>query len=329
MESLIDFEWRRVIGGHRLAWLPQRGNSAYWIAEPGSNWAGRQTVDRSAKLSIYQGGEKRLARAGIYIVGRRQTLNREKPDEMSPEEIVRPFDTNELVSLNLLRAGHTPKAWLEFTNKYGMIGREPLLDRWHLFGNDFVCEVEPEGEWHHLTKVLSNIYYDHPAIESRDVSYLSKIIKWESDDVVREDRGMKLGSARVQTAIAMRGKYSRNAHYFKYMRRPDVFTPAAFALRDRVNSYLEKSVSLEVSFDPKTLKFCSSLRYGSLGAALVAEAIEFMAGHFEARQCTVCGSWFRIGTNQMRKDRKFCSAACKMRDYRARKSETSHGRRAD
>jgi hypothetical protein len=119
-------------------------------------------------------------------------------------------------------------------------------------------------------------------------------------------------------AIAMRGKYDSNAHYFKYMKRPDLFTPAAFVLRDDINRYLEKSISLQASFDPKTLEFSSSLQYGSLGAALVAEALEFMAGHFEARQCAVCGSWFRIGSDQMRRDRQFCSAACKMRDYRAR-----------
>jgi hypothetical protein len=52
---------------------------------------------------------------------------------------------------------------------------------------------------------------------------------------------------------------------------------------DSVSSYLGKSLSLEVSFDPKTLEFSTSLRYDSFGAALVAEAIEFMVGHFEAR----------------------------------------------
>jgi hypothetical protein len=178
-----------------------------------------------------------------------------------------------------------------------------------------------EGEWHHLKNVLSKIYDDYPAIKRRDSTYLSKVIKWDSDNVVREDRGLKVGRTKILPAIAMRGEESSyNAHYFQYMKRPDVFAPAAFSLRDRVNSYLEKSLSLEISFDPKSLEFASSIRYSSLGAALVAEAVEFMAGHFAAQQCKVCGSWFRIGADQMRKDRIFCSAACKMRDYRARKS---------
>jgi hypothetical protein len=111
------------------------------------------------------------------------------------------------------------------------------------------------------------------------------------------------------------------------MKKPDVLTPAAFTLRDDVNSYLEKALSIEIHFDLPAFNFSSIMRYGSLGVALVAEAVEFMTGHFEARQCCVCGSWFRIGTNQMRKDRKFCSAACKMRDYRVRKAdnESTHG----
>src|SRR5262249_38860357 len=182
----------------------------------------------------------------------------------------------------------------------------------------FIYDVEYEGECHHLTKVLSRIYNDYPAIMKRDSEYLSEIIKWESESIVREDRGLKLAGTPIQLAIAMRGdstSCSYNAAYFEHMKYPDLFTPAAFALRDDVNGYLDKALSLELSFDPKTLEFTSSLRYGSLGAALVAEAVEFMAGHFEARQCAVCGSWFRIGADQMRRDRIFCSNACKMRDY--------------
>jgi hypothetical protein len=166
---------------------------------------------------------------------------------------------------------------------------------------------------------LSKIYYDYSAIKKRDLEYLANIIKWESKDVVREDRGRKIGRSRIAVAIAMRGKYSHNAHYFEHMNELDVLMPAAFSLRDGINRYMEKALSLKVSFDTKTMAFTSTLRYGSLGAALVAEAVEFMAGHFEARQCAVCGSWFRMGTNQMRRDRIFCSAACKMRDYRIRK----------
>jgi hypothetical protein len=180
--------------------------------------------------------------------------------------------------------------------------------------------VKHEDEWHHLRNVLSQIYEDYPAIKKRDSRSLSKVIIWDSDDVVREDRGTKSDRTRIRPAIAMRGKYPVNAPYFEHMKRPDVIVPAAFALRDAINRYMEHSLSLRVSFDPKTLNFATSLSYGSLGAALIAEAVEFMAGHFEARQCAVCGSWFRMGTGQMRRDRLFCSAACKMRDYRTRKS---------
>jgi hypothetical protein len=328
MQSLKNFEWYRDAAGYRLAWLPQRGKKAHWINRPDRAWSEDQEIDRSVKLDIsttQYHGEKRVAKAGIYIAGHRQTLNARKPDETAVLEVVRPFATNELVSRNFLQMAHTPKGWLHFTNRYGMIGHHPLLDHWYMSGKDdrwFIYQVEHEGELHHLTNVLSRIYEYYPAIKQRDSSYLSNVIKWESDDVVREDRGVRIQRTRIQPSIAMRGKYSQNADYFEYMRRPDVFTPAALVLKDHINRYFEKSLSLEVSFDPKSLEFTSSLRYGSFGAALVAEAVEFMAGHFTARQCNVCGSWFRMGTDQMRKDRIFCSAACKMRDYRARKSKS-------
>jgi hypothetical protein len=326
MESLKSFEWYRDLAGYRLALLPKRGNKAFWIENSDGGWSTELDVDRSVKLDIsatQYHGEKRIPKKGIYIAGHRQILNTGKPDESPRFEAVYPFKTDELVSLNLLQKARGPKGWLDFTNKFGMIGHEPALHQWHMSGRDkrwFVCSVEHEGEWHHLTNVLSKIYQDYPAIKKRDSKHLFKIIDWESDDIVRQDRGRMIGGAKIQPAIAMRGKYSVNAHYFEHMKRPDVFVPAAFALRDAVNRYMEKSLSLEISFDSKTLDFTSSLSYGSLGSALVAEAVEFMAGHFEARQCTVCGSWFRMGSGQMRRDRLFCSAACKMRDYRTRKS---------
>jgi hypothetical protein len=326
MESLKSFEWYRDLAGYRLAALPVPGKKALWIETSDLGWSTEQKVDRSVKLDIsttqYQ-GEKRIPKKGIYIAGHRQTINHRKPIEPPRLEAVYPFATNELVSLNLLRTNRGPKGWLDFTNRFGMIGREPSLHQWHMSGKDerwFVCDVEHEGEWHHLTSVLSKIYQDYPAIKKRDTKYLSKIVEWESEDVVRQNRGQTIGRTEIRPAIAMRGKHSFNAHYFEHMKRPDVFVPAAFALKEAINNYMEKSLSLRTSFSPGTLDFTSSLSYGSLGAALVAEAVEFMAGHFEARQCAVCGSWFRMGPGQMRRDRLFCSAACKMRSYRSRRS---------
>jgi hypothetical protein len=309
--------------------MPMRGRHAFWINEPSDDWSGGQDIDRSARLEISASegrGEKRVAKRGMYVAHIVQILNRRRPDEVPEFEIVRPFESNELVSKNLLTSGNSPQGWINFINKFGLIGRQPLLDRWHLFGRGtgkdkrhFICEVEHEGEWHHLRNVLGKIYRYHPAIRKRDSKTLSRFITWDSDDVVREER------TNLRMAIAMRGEHNFMSGYFDHMKRPDAFVPAAFVLRDEINSYMEKALSFEVSFDPKTLEFSSSLRYGSLGAALVAEAVEFMAGHFEARQCAVCGSWFRVGTGQMRVDRRFCSAACKMRDYRARKNHRSKG----
>jgi hypothetical protein len=297
MQSLKSFEWYRDSAGYRLAWLPPRGKKAMWIDTPNRSWPGEHIVDRSANLDIstteYK-GEKRLANSGIYIAGHLEIFVGKKI-KTSKIEIVYPFETNEIVSLNILQVDNTPNGWLDFTNKYGMLRHGQSLDRWHMSGKDaqpFICEVEHQGEWHHLRNVLSRIYYYYDAIKKGDSVYLSKFIKWKSDHVVREDRGIEILGAKTLPPIAMKGKFAHNVHYFEHMKRPDVLAPAAFALRDNVNRYLEKSLSLEISFDPKSFEFTSSLRYGSLGAALVAEAIEFMAGHFAAQQCKICGSWF-------------------------------------
>lgn len=325
MESLKDFETVRDAAGYRLAWMSKAGGKAFWISRPG-DWLEKYEVERSSPLNISTTeywGEKRVARAGVYITGQRQWLNTRKRDELWQGEIVRPFNSDHVVSLNLLRAGNTVRDWLDFTNKYGLIGRSPTLGRWFLSGKDkrtFIAETEHEGEWHHLRNVLFRVYEYYPAIQNRDFAFLKNFITWESDDIVREDIGLKVGGIKITPAIAMREKHGMNARYFEVMSKPDVFVPAAIAIKDYVNSYLEKSLSLEISFDPKTLQFISSLQFGSFGAALVAEAVELVAGRLEARACNVCGTWFRVGANHKRKDRIFCSPACKMRDYRARKS---------
>jgi len=318
MESLKRFEWFRDPAGYRLAWFPSGRSKAYW-SHPSDHWSGPQSADRSIKLDIDTKPEK--ARQGLYIAGYRYDVNARKgsSDGMASREIIRPFANDELVSRNLLETEDSPRGWLDFTNKYGLIGRTRSVNSSHLTGRDkrwFIYEVEHEGQWHHLRRTLFKIYNYYPAIQKRDKKYLAKFIQWDSAGVVREDEGIWIGRAKIRMAIAIKG-LSRS-HYFEHMKKPDVLTPAAFALRF-VNRYLRDGVSVEVDFDTSNFNFSSKLGYSSFGAALVAEAVEFMAGHFEARQCKVCGSWFRIGADQKRRDRVFCSAACKMRNYRARR----------
>src|SRR5205807_2181167 len=99
-------------------------------------------------------GEKRRAKSGLYIAGYRHDLNAKKSSAGDPRwEVIRPFESDELVSRNLLRLDSSPKGWLQFTKKYGMIGHRHPLDHWHLVGRDrrrFIYNVEHEGEWHHL-----------------------------------------------------------------------------------------------------------------------------------------------------------------------------------
>jgi hypothetical protein len=322
MESLNSFEWLRDPAGYRLAWMPERQKNAYWVASA-DGWSDTKKIDRSIKLEIgttERHGETRRAKSGLYLAGFRHDLN---VKESKPSfEAVRPFAGEELVSRNLLESDSGPRGWLQFTNKYGLLASGEN-ENWHLAGRDkrwFMYQnVEHEGAWHHLRRTLFKIYNYYPAIKTKNSKYLSQFIHWESDDVVREDEGIYLGAHKLRPSIAMRGKIEMNAHLFNHFKKPDVIGPAAFALSNFVNRYLEKTVSIELNIDTSNFEFRPTLKYHSLGAALVSEAVEFMTGHFEAKQCKVCGSWFRVGVSRNRRDRIFCSAACKMRDFRARK----------
>ncbi|SEI19707.1 hypothetical protein [Tardiphaga sp. OK245] len=324
MESLKQFEWFKDPNGYRVAFVSPSSRRVSFI-KPNRNWGDEKfekAPDKVSQLSIrtteYR-GEKRPPKSGLYIVGHQAYLNARNSE---PSHVaVRPFQSDDLISLNLLKNATSPNSWIDFSNKFGLLGT--AKERWFLTGRDpkvFMCTVEAEGEFHHLLNVLRRIYGYFPAIKAANTDYLSRFIEWESDDVVRETWGPRLGNVQTKPAIAIRGFSSEDDDALRAMKSPDLIAPAAISIRDHVNRYLKDSLSLEIDFDQKQQKFTSSLRYGSLGAALVAEAVEFMAGRFEAQQCKVCSSWFRIGHEQKRRDRIFCSSACKMRDYRSRKS---------
>ena len=102
MESLKSFEWYRNTTGYRLASMPRRGKDAFWVTEPCNTWLGKHILDRSAKLHIsttQHQGERRMANQGMYVGHTVQILNRGKPDDVPEFEIVRPFQSNELLSL--------------------------------------------------------------------------------------------------------------------------------------------------------------------------------------------------------------------------------------
>jgi hypothetical protein len=323
MESLKQFEWHRDPNGYRLVYVAPGSRRTYFV-KANDDWNAKpeRAEARVRELSIrtteYR-GEKRPPKAGLYIAGYRAYLN---VKNSNPSYVtVRPFENDDLVSLNLLKTADSPRAWIDFSNKFGLLGTGK--ERWLLSGRDpklFIYSVEAEGQFHHLLNVLLRIYRYFPAIQSNNTDHLGRFIEWESDDVVRETWGPNIGGVQTKPAIAMRGFSAREGEALNEMKRPDLVAPAAFSIEDYVNRYLKGALSLEIEFDRKRLKFASSLRYGSLGAALVAEAVDFMAGRFEAKQCKICSSWFRIGHEQKRRDRVFCSAACKMRDYRSRKA---------
>jgi hypothetical protein len=318
MESLKRFEWSKDPNGYRLVRVSPSGRT--FFVKPADHWEDEfekeksQPREMNIATTLYR-GEKRTARPGLYIAAHRMHLSGGSPSRVA----TRPFEGDELVSLNLLNSIGSPKAWIEFSNRFGMLGTEK--ENWYLTGRDrrlFMYSVEAEGEFHHLCNVLWRVYNYYPAIRTGDADLLGRFIEWDSDDVVRENWGPVLGGIQTQPAIAMKGFTAAEDIAISGMKKPDLTAPAAFSIQDHVNRYLRDALSLEIAFDQRELKFTPSLRYGSLGAALVSEAVDFMTGRFEAKQCKVCSSWFRIGHERTRQDRVFCSAACKMRDYRKR-----------
>lgn len=205
MESLRQFEWHKDPEGYRLVHVAPRTRRIHFV-KPTKEWDITPQKDESKarelniRTTVYW-GEKRPPKAGLYIAGYRYYPNIK--NNKTSHVTVRPFENDELVSLNLLNHSRSPEAWIEFSNKFGMLGTES--ERWYLVGRDpkvFMYDVEPEGAFHHLINVLARIYWYFPAVQSKDTEHLRKFIWWDSDDSVRE----LWGSQRHSNATGHRNK---------------------------------------------------------------------------------------------------------------------------
>lgn len=97
-----------------------------------------------------------------------------------------------------------------------------------------------------------------------------------------------------------------------------VETAAKAVLTDFVSAALRGRVNIGLDLQREALE--ATARPVSLIGALWLQLLFAVHSETNFRRCDSCRTWFEIGTESGRKDKKYCSDACRMRSYRQRKA---------
>src|SRR5262249_29769217 len=98
--------------------------------------------------------------------------------------------------------------------------------------------------------------------------------------------------------------------------RDDVVAPALVFLARLINQELQGTISTKAVPDFEKAAISSQFVPESLLSAMWYQFADGIEKGLRYRACKVCGAWFALAPGVARKNRVFCSDACKSRDYR-------------
>lgn len=103
--------------------------------------------------------------------------------------------------------------------------------------------------------------------------------------------------------------------------RGDVVHPALHYLQGVVNQRLAGRVSPRLLWDRHQIRLGLYLYPGSLIGALWLQFAQAISGEKDYRECAQCRKWLEVSPNVARKNKLFCSNACRSQAYRGRQEE--------
>lgn len=106
------------------------------------------------------------------------------------------------------------------------------------------------------------------------------------------------------------------------LRQDEIIIKGHELLRDDINKHLLKRISPEVQLGHSKEDLGLKIVPDSLIGAIWLQFALAVDGDKEYRLCDVCKEkWFELRPGKNRKDREYCSDACRLRAYRERKNE--------
>lgn len=206
----------------------------------------------------------------------------------------------------------------EFADKFGLLVATStvVLPDDHPFAGQ-LAYAESLSNWHHHIREMRLTMAVWDAVLNRDIDALRSMLRVEPGG--RDVHGQ-------QVAVYRCGGFGFPGDDFPVTYLPavaagDLATVAVAHVHQILNSWLQNAVvpsvvvaasdSLKLQWRPLHL----------LGAMWLQFALA-VDSHKQFRPCANCGTWFEISADGSRASRQYCSDACRMRAYRARKAGT-------
>jgi hypothetical protein len=229
---------------------------------------------------------------------------------------------------------------LAFANQWGTLtAGVPLV-----LENNALGVGEPLDLWEAEIRDLSLTVRLFELINRGDVKGLGRYIKWDGSSGVRFERADdKLSEPRFQGTIPWladvlfdgtedlhdgRWIASRvsNTERLELFQVGDLIGPAWYQLQHMVNEKLAGNVSARLLWNSSHTRLSLHQVPKDLISALWLQLARAMEGNREYQQCEECRNWFEVASpDGGRKDKRFCSTACRARFWRKAKKREEGG----
>jgi hypothetical protein len=224
-------------------------------------------------------------------------------------------------------AGLSPRpdgaAVLAFANRFGLLGSPPPgFDRrgvvrtvrgwpttWHSL-----------GFWRIAISEMAELVEIWDWAQQGNQDQLSQHFQWEGDGEIWyaswPDPVFHSGGDYGNRELIF--SEDKDCEVFGQIARGDSKRAALFFLQSKINGWLHLAASPKLLWGSPKKEMALKLVPGSLLAGLWVQFARAIDGNLCHRRCLSCDQWFELSPEAARISRRFCSDACKSRNYRER-----------
>ncbi len=203
------------------------------------------------------------------------------------------------------------KAIKDFADAHGLLGGDHLRPI-------AVSEagIEPRGEtledWEAEIAAMREALAAWDAVQCGDEASLKDRVRWSDERVTFETES----GARVLADAS-----THDWAPFLMLPRYDYLRAARWLVQDIINEHIKGKVAPRLLWNEERGRSQMAVVPTSLVSALWTQFALAVDAEKDFRRCSACGKWFDASRDVARKTRIYCSNACRVRAYRARKSE--------
>ena len=229
---------------------------------------------------------------------------------------VRKFNSFDYCNIALFRVFselNHDESIISFANKYGLLGEKKSAG---FAGSDALEEVELISYWkNNIFKFKSALtWWDK--IESNDRDWLKTHIEWCKDEN-NEYFGVRYNSLNGLGGGWLAVK-DHEPIIFEKIKHGDIYKPAKMVVQNFINDALTSSASGRLLFEENSTRLSLHIEPKTLLGFLWWQFAQAIEGSTKYRNCTTCQIPFRVQSERGNK-KKFCSDACKSKNYRKKK----------